>query len=1104
MLALALSNQDLLDIVAAASTIDERLAKGFLPEYARTNAQIVTARLEAWCQAIAKGDWEQFRQRLAWDDLDEERVRPVLGAVRQPERLPLPCWTETLSEVLELAMSLPVDEAGASQADEGRLSFLSAKEPFPFEEVLVPFVLLARQRCMERAADGSALLSDQAHAALQRSLLQTLTAYAAQALYLEFAIACAQAQSPLERLLTIARPCHDERTHYRQFIKRMRQRGLVRFFREYAVLARLLATITELWIEATVEFLQRLAADWPDIQQMFGGESELGRVTKVQPSLSDPHRGRRSVIALIFASGCKVVYKPKDLGTEEAYYRLLAWCNEHGAPLPFKVLTVLNRSSHGWVKFVEHEACKDRAEGQRYYRRAGMLLCLIYALEGTDCHCENVIAGGEHPVLVDTETLLHHRPHLEALGETVHAQVLANEHLAHSVTRTGLLPSWLVRNDVRGAFDISGLGGVGKQELLVRAPRWERVNTDYVRLAYGPLKMRAKENEPLLDGMLLCLEKHSEDLITGFQQMYRFLLEQREALLAPWSPLHAFAQQQVRFDYRYTWVYGWLEQKLLAPRYLRDGADRSIQLELLGRAVLPLEGPLRDRKEQSRCWPLFAAERVAMEQADIPFFTAHADSDALVVAPGQQIQACFQGPSFDLVVARLKALSDEDLQQQVSFISASLYAYAARLTPGISAVNSIEIEVNANADATGLPTREELLAQAVSIAEQIAMRAIRAEDGSMAWIAPRYLLRAERYQLQPLGYDLYDGTCGIGLFLAALEQVTGGAGYRELALGAVQPLLQALRDYAGRTTRDMGIGGATGLGSVVYALVRMSQWLHEELLLENARRAARLITAERIAEDRALNIFEGAAGAMLGLLALYDVSPDQTILDKAMACGQHLLQTGAMSPRALWAWPRYEGTKPFGFAHGAAGIAYALLRLYALTQHAGLLAAAKEGIIYEESLFTPGGDNWSDLRVEEQPAWRMSWCQGMPGIALARIGGLPVLDTPRIRKEIEFTVQAIQKFGVQSQDHLCCGNLGRGDILLVATRWLSRPELARAGLRGAGQVVTKAVQTGAFALHPQLPKQVYCPGFFQGMAGIGYALLRLAQPEALPCVLLWE
>lgn len=51
---------------------------------------------------------------------------------------------------------------------------------------------------------------------------------------------------------------------------------------------------------------------------------------------------------------------------------------------------------------------------------------------------------------------------------------------------------------------------------------------------------------------------------------------------------------------------------------------------------------------------------------------------------------------------------------------------------------------------------------------------------------------------------------------------------------------------------------------------------------------------------------------------------------------------------------------------------------------------------------------------------------------------------------------------------------------------------------------TGAKQLGAFYLFSELPADVYNPGFFQGTAGIGYELLRLAYPESLPSVLLWD
>src|SRR5205823_14911181 len=121
--------------------------------------------------------------------------------------------------------------------------------------------------------------------------------------------------------------------------------------RSYSVLARLLSTTCDLWVEANVELVQRLIADGPALKQMFGAGDELGKVTEIEPALSDTHAGRRTVMGLTFASGVRLVYKPRSVGMEEAYSRLLHWCNAQGASPPFKVLAVLKRANYGWIEF---------------------------------------------------------------------------------------------------------------------------------------------------------------------------------------------------------------------------------------------------------------------------------------------------------------------------------------------------------------------------------------------------------------------------------------------------------------------------------------------------------------------------------------------------------------------------------------------------------------------------------------------------------------------------------------------------------------------------------------------------------------------------------
>jgi lantibiotic modifying enzyme len=54
---------------------------------------------------------------------------------------------------------------------------------------------------------------------------------------------------------------------------------------------------------------------------------------------------------------------------------------------------------------VEHRACGTEEEAQRFFENSGKLLALAQCLGFNDGHQENVVACGEHPVLIDVETL---------------------------------------------------------------------------------------------------------------------------------------------------------------------------------------------------------------------------------------------------------------------------------------------------------------------------------------------------------------------------------------------------------------------------------------------------------------------------------------------------------------------------------------------------------------------------------------------------------------------------------------------------------------------------------------------------------------------------
>ncbi|MBD2243784.1 type 2 lanthipeptide synthetase LanM family protein [Nostoc sp. FACHB-888] len=1087
------STQDLIKIVEKASTIPERLSAGFVANESEADEHLINSRSQKWCQVVAKGNQQKFEKRLDWDGLDISTVRRALGSVSLADQRYLPSWVETLREAMQAA------DWDSNQNDLEQRQYLNPQKPLPFEEVLLPFVDVASKRLVERAGSSYQLLSKAAHTQLERSLLKQLTGLCVSPLDLEFSIFRSFNDSPLIRAIAQLQD-NFSRQQYTKFVKNLLNDGLLSFFQEYSVLARLVATAMDFWVDAVAEFLLRLASDWGKIQLTFQGE-ELGQVVAVDSALSDPHNCGRSVIIVKFASDLKLVYKPKNLGLEQAYFELLAWVNQQGVSLLFKLLKVINCSSHGWMEFVDAIPCQDQQAVKRYYQRAGMMLCIVYALRGTDCHCENLIACGEQPVLVDLETLLHHRTW--ANKDDAEAQALANERLQDSVAGTALLPGWqlIPYGQTEGLrLDLSGLGGFGEQEMPYRALKWKHINTDGMAIAHEYTKMLPQQNRPFGEGVDASLNNHHKELIDGFHQMYQFLMEHQEALLAADSPIAAFAHQKVRLVLRNTSVYFSVLQKSLNHKCLRDGVEHSIELDILSRAFLT-------SKDKHPFWALLAAEKQALEQLDIPFFTAYSDSDAIAINPEQTIDKFLNRPSYDDVISRLQQLNDGDLAQQISIIQGSLYSCLSN-----EHLHSLPLQSTELCEYTVTPlSQAAMLQQAIAIAQEVQQRAIRGNNGTVAWIGMGYISETQKFQLQPLGYSLYDGCSGISLFLAALASVTGRAEFGDLALASLQSLRKTLYGSDGdsqqKLTEQMGIGGVKGLASIVYTFVRIGEFLGEAELIQDAQKIASWMTLNETAVHQSFGIMNGGAGTILSLLALYKATQERATLMQATAWGKHLLDNCITTDGNYKTCTNSDQKLVTGFFDGAAGIAYALLQLYIATKNLVFLSAAEEAIAYEQKVFSVKG-NCPDFKSTCMDNGTLSsmtgWCNGASGIAIACLEHLAVLAQDEILQETEIALQITAQLDLQALDNLYCGNFGHIELLLIAARQLSRPELLEIAQKQAASVVTRANQSGCFQLLPNLPDEVYNPGFFLGKAGIGYELLRLVHPHLLPSVLLWQ
>jgi type 2 lantibiotic biosynthesis protein LanM len=862
----ATTQSALAGIVAQASPLSERLNKKLF-EIDTTEAnrpKSSNKRLNYWCQVVAGGNWEKFQQRMDWAGWSINTVRSIMGTVKVMDTQTLPGWAITLKEIIQTARDRSKIQNFKSQAP------IDCEKPLPFEDLLLPACSVARDKLLTRLGFDSLsphnlpleLLSQDAYLAMECSLLSNLINLCEKTLELEFSRFRPLGESFLNILLKET-PATPNKTYYQEFVQKLLEDGFLSFFQKYPVLGRLIATRIDFWVEATAEFLQHLKADKSQIEQVFlhsqlnadrasQSKIELGKVVEIKSNLSDPHKGGRCVIALTFESELKLVYKPRNLDLEVAYNELLEWCNQQDVPLPFKILKVLNRQTYGWVEYVEQQPCEDEAAARRFYQRAGMLLCLLYTLGGNDCHYENLIANGEHLVLIDMETLMHHEhEHAEDFPQATALMVSSEKFWNDSVLRTGLLPCWDINKDNRIAYDISGLGSVDPQQSPWRSLQWQFVNTDKMHQVYQTVKMPVAQNVPMLNGVPLSPNDYLEDLVAGFEQMYQFLIEQRQFLLGQSSPLVALQAQQVRFICRPTKVYAILLQKTLTPELLQNGIDRSIELDILARAFLATEN-------KPKAWPILVSELRAMEQLDIPYFEANSNSDRLTFGLEQPIEEFFVAPSYKQMLSRLQKLDEADLAQQLAIIQGAFYARVARSVSQLpSYEQSLTVSTLRTEEEQSLSVNsEQLLASADTIAQEIYSRAIAEVEGSVYWIGLNYIPNVERFQLQPLDESLYNGNCGIALFLAALDYLKGSSQFRQLILGALQYTCKVLQsdnaDLTQRFAQNISIGGASGLGSIIYSLIKISHFLKEPALIEDAQGFANLMTPKLIAAQYCL------------------------------------------------------------------------------------------------------------------------------------------------------------------------------------------------------------------------------------------------------------
>ena len=994
------------------------------PQQVIATGQFSPHHLSAWRSVVANGDQDRFQKRLDWTK-DDETFVPTGDA-----GMVALAYGQTAGDVVRaFAAAVPERSERAART--------------PFERLFEPLLKILLEKIGTRRLRQ---LRPSARLQLERVALRRLTRLASPTLMAE------STTQPSEQ------PNEAQTTE--EYIDYLRGGGLASLWNRYPVLARLASQTGDLWITATAELLDRLRQDADALQEVFGGGGALGLVANISADLSDTHGGGRSVSVLTFESGVRVVYKPRPLHLEGVFDRLVEWTEAAGLPVHLRRLRSVERDGYGWLEFAAHEPCDTEEGVSRYYERCGALLCLAYVCNGTDFHGENLIASGEHPVLIDMEGLFKPRFGLEELLPTKDiAAAESRRRYAQSVLNLRMLPFWRPASG-GGAIDTSSLGPP-HPPAVARAAGLSQTN-----VLIGPT------------GAPTAAADHVDAITRGFEATYRLLAEGCDDLFALGGPLSGLDEMPARFILRNTNLYATLIRRSLSPDYLRDEVDRWVQFDVLARTFLALE-------DQPAVWPALSAEHAALDEMDVPFFLFSLGGTDLLLPSGESVSNVFSHSALDEVRDRLARLGEADLREQVDLIRASFDVAAfAGFTPARDSFGEGQPD--------NLGTRAEIFEAAQRVADGLLERATETGEGGLAWLTVGYHAPSRRYVIGPAPASLYAGYTGASLFLAAAGTTADEERYRDASLASLRPIRHRLSEYERALTlrKRLDVGAGTGVGSVVYALARVGNLLDEPEVIEDASRIARLLRPNRVRHDGVADVVSGAAGAVLGLLALHEVSGDPAPLRAAEEWGQWLLLSRSDYPKTGRAGWR-TGGRGFecGLAHGQAGIGAALLRLDAALGGAGFRAAALDALGLERDALGAGLAGASS--VEPQAAW----AYGATGMGLARASSN--LDSDCLA-DFRGVVRIIQEGGEPNSD--APDSAAQIDLLVAA-----------ADVLGDSALHDRAQQRAAALASRLLKGQLRLPwssgghetGFFYGSVGAGHVLLRMTDPEAVPSVYGW-
>ncbi|XKK15700.1 type 2 lanthipeptide synthetase LanM [Bacillus sp. CB28A.1] len=493
------------------------------------------------------------------------------------------------------------------------------------------------------------------------------------------------------------------------------------FFEEYPVLIRLIMTKIVNSIKFLEEFLFHFHCDKDSLEKTFNNGEKICKISHLHLSKGDAHKSGKSVSTLELNNGIKVVYKPRPLDIDIQFQDFIEWINNnYNSQNTLKTTCILSRETYGWSEFIEFRECSSNTDIHKFYERLGRILAILHIMNATDFHYENLIAHGEHPVLIDYESLFHHTiiPEIGTNIDSVFEK--AEKIIGNSVVSTGMIPTESTQGvHNQNSLDVSGIKGQSQQILPFEIPTITNQFTDEIRIQKQKGILDSGINSPKLSNTEINIIDYLTDLKNGFRDMYLWFIDNRNELI---ENIMRFTDKEIRKIFRNTMGYTKLLDMSYHPDFMRNQIDREILLFRLW------EPKIQNRNIKK----LVKYEINDLLNGDVPYFTTSPNDKKLCSSSREELQNFYYKCGLELSIEKIKSLSEEECIKQLSIIETTIATAYSQVDLNIRNANKKYNTYTVKSSEKSL----NLLQRAESIADVLLENAVREGHGKnteMCW-----------------------------------------------------------------------------------------------------------------------------------------------------------------------------------------------------------------------------------------------------------------------------------------------------------------------------------------------------------------------------------